>query len=58
MAHVAAQRWDAAAVADEIAAMTVRGAMQSGFAEYWNVDDGRPLGAQPQGWAAVAAALT
>ena len=29
----------------------------SGFAEYWNPEDGAGLGAIPQGWAAVVAAL-
>jgi len=58
MAYVAAQRWGATAIAGEIAAMTMRAAVESGFSEYWNVEDGRSLGARPQGWAALAAAMT
>jgi hypothetical protein len=37
--------------------MTFDGVLASGFAEYWNPEDGTGLGAVPQGWAAVAAAL-
>ena len=37
--------------------MTFAGVLTSGFAEYWNPEDGAGLGAVPQGWAAVAAAL-
>jgi hypothetical protein len=33
------------------------GAMQSGLAEYWHPDTGAPLGAVPQAWAALAAAV-
>ncbi|WP_420638332.1 MGH1-like glycoside hydrolase domain-containing protein [Candidatus Poriferisocius sp.] len=40
-----------------VAAATVRGAMRSGFAEYWDPDDGTAGGAVPQGWAAVAALM-
>jgi hypothetical protein len=58
MAWVAAQRWKRSDVADAVAAMSLRGATQSRFAEYWNVETGRGLGARPQGWAALAAVFT
>jgi hypothetical protein len=32
----------------------VTGAVSSGFAEYWEADTGRPLGAVPQTWSALA----
>ena len=32
-------------------------AQAPGFAEYWNCESGTGLGAIPQGWAAVVAAL-
>jgi hypothetical protein len=37
--------------------MTYAGVLTSAFAEYWSPEDGTGLGAVPQGWAAVAAAL-
>ncbi|MDE0114999.1 MAG: hypothetical protein OXT07_00025 [bacterium] len=40
-----------------VASATVRGAMQSGFAEYWNPDDGAGGGAVPQSWTALAALM-
>ena len=54
---VAAQRWQDAETYAGIAEMTRAGVLTSGFAEYWNPEDGAGLGAVPQGWAAVAAAL-
>ena len=47
--------WDQAAEA--VASSTVRGAMRSGFAEYWNPDDGTGGGAVPQSWTALAALM-
>jgi hypothetical protein len=44
-------------LADELAASTKRSCLRAGFAEYWNPEDGHGLGAKPQTWAAVAAAL-
>ncbi len=41
----------------ELAAMLVRGAVASGFAEYWDPDDGTGLGAAPQSWTALAAVV-
>ena len=40
-----------------LGAMLVRGAMASGWAEYWDADDGTGLGAAPQSWAALAAVV-
>ncbi len=53
----AAQRWGDEAAYARIRDMTYAGVLASGFAEYWNPEDGTGLGAVPQGWAAVAAAL-
>ena len=54
---VAAQRWGDHATYSGIRDVTYAGVLASGFAEYWNPEDGTGLGAVPQGWAAVAAAL-
>jgi hypothetical protein len=54
---VAARRWDDDDTYGRIREMTFGGVLASGFAEYWNPEDGSGLGAVPQGWAAVAAAL-
>ncbi len=43
--------------AEAVASSTVRGAMRSGFAEYWNPDDGTGGGAVPQSWTALAALM-
>jgi hypothetical protein len=40
-----------------LAGMLVRGAVDSGFAEYWDPDDGTGLGAAPQSWTALAAVV-
>ncbi len=45
------------AAAQQVAASTVRGAMCSGFAEYWDPDDGTGGGAVPQSWTALAALM-
>lgn len=52
---VAAQRHGRADDAHRLADMLVRGAERSGWAEYWDADDGTGLGAAPQSWAALAA---
>ena len=44
-------------LAVEIGRLTKHGCLRSGFAEYWNPETGRGLGARPQSWAAVAAAM-
>lgn len=45
------------ATAEQLAATTVRGAVRSGFAEYWDPDDGTGGGAVPQSWTALAALM-
>ncbi len=40
--------------ANHVASRTVAGAMRSGLAEYWTVDDGVGLGAIPQSWTGLA----
>jgi glycogen debranching enzyme len=41
--------------ATALGAMLVEGAVSSGWAEYWDADDGTGLGAVPQSWATLAA---
>lgn len=55
LARVAALRWGRTELADQIAAMTRRGAVASGFSELWDPETGEPRGAVPQTWAALAA---
>lgn len=55
LARVAAMRWGREALAEEVAAMTRRGAAASGFAELWQPETGEARGAVPQTWAALAA---
>jgi hypothetical protein len=57
LAWVAAGRQHRPADRAELAAMLVRGATRSGWAEYWDADDGTGLGAAPQSWAALAAVV-
>lgn len=57
MAYQAAKRWNDVSMMAYLAHATRRGVLQSGFAEFWNPRTGRGLGARPQGWAALAAAL-
>ena len=45
------------ALSGEIGAGLVRGAVASGFAEYWDGDTGRGGGAAPQSWAGLALVL-
>ena len=45
------------ASAQAVASSTVRGAMLSGFAEYWDPDAGIGGGAVPQSWAALVALM-
>ena len=40
-----------------LAQLTAKGATTSGWAEYWNADNGRGLGAVPQTWAGLAIAM-
>ena len=51
---VAARRSGASLVADGLAQKLVSGASESGWAEYWDADDGTGLGAVPQSWATLA----
>jgi hypothetical protein len=55
-AHAARHGGDEA-LAAEIGRLTKRACLRAGFAEYWNPETGRGLGAHPQSWAAVAAAM-
>jgi hypothetical protein len=55
MAGQAALRWGRDDLYAGIARTSLQGALTSGFAEYWNPETGRGLGAIPQGWAAIAA---
>jgi hypothetical protein len=54
---LAATRWQDTSTHAAIREMAVAGTLTSGFAEYWNPEDGTGLGAIPQGWAAVTVAL-
>lgn len=44
--------------ASVVAQQSRRGAWSSGFAEYWDADDGAPGGAVPQSWTTLAALWT
>ncbi len=44
-------------VASSVRTSTVSGAWRSGWAEYWDADDGSGLGAVPQSWTGLAAVL-
>jgi hypothetical protein len=55
---LAARRAGDVARADDLALMARRGAVRSGFAEYWNPTTGRGLGAVPQSWTTLAVVMT
>lgn len=55
--RVAARRHGRDRDARAFADMLVRSAITSGWAEYWDADDGTGLGAAPQSWAALAAVV-
>jgi hypothetical protein len=55
---VGARRGSFTHAAESLATLLVEGVRRSGFAEYWNPDPGAPLGARPQGWAALAAVVS
>ncbi len=57
LAALAARRWGDEATRARIRDLSYAGVVTSGFAEYWNCETGAGLGAIPQGWAAVVAAL-
>jgi hypothetical protein len=54
---VAARRQGREDVARRLRDATVRGAVRSGFAEYWHPDTGEGYGAAPQSWTALAAVM-
>jgi len=54
---LAARRWVDEGTRLAVRDMSMAGTLTSGFAEYWNPESGAGLGAIPQGWAAVSAAL-
>jgi hypothetical protein len=47
----------ASELAVDISRQSKRGIVQSDWSEYWNPETGRSLGARPQTWAALAAAM-
>jgi hypothetical protein len=47
---LALRRWERDAEARDLADLTVKGAVASGWAEYWNPETGEGLGARPQSW--------
>jgi hypothetical protein len=55
---VAARRQERPDVSDVVARTLRSGALRSGWAEYWDADDGTGLGAAPQSWATVALLVT
>lgn len=57
LAACAARRCGDDPLATEIGRLTKRACLRAGFAEYWNPETGRGLGARPQSWSAVAAAM-
>jgi hypothetical protein len=54
---LAARRWGLSEVAEDIAAKSRRAAFGTGWAEYWNPETGRGLGAIPQSWTTVVIAM-
>jgi hypothetical protein len=57
LAWLAATRCGESELASAVAATTKASCVRAGFAEYWHPETGRGLGARPQTWAAVAAAM-
>ena len=54
LSWVAASRQGRETEVDALGAMLLDGATRSGWAEYWDADDGTGLGAVPQSWATLA----
>lgn len=54
---VALKRRNRPVEAASVAASTTRGAVESGFAEYWHPDTGQGAGAIPQSWTALVAVI-
>jgi glycogen debranching enzyme len=57
LAALAARHCGLPALANDIAQTTKRAVLRARFSEYWNPETGRGLGARPQTWAAVVAAM-
>jgi hypothetical protein len=57
LAVVAARQCDEPLIAGNIGETTKKACLRARFAEYWDAETGRGLGARPQTWAAVAAAM-
>jgi len=55
---LAQRRWGRHDEAARIARMTVDAALESGWAEYWDPETGRGLGAVPQSWTGLVLAMT
>ena len=55
--RLALQRWGRHDDAAGITEQTVRAALANGWAEYWNPEDGHGLGAVPQTWTGLVAAM-
>lgn len=54
---LAQHRWNRTSAADQLANETAQAAEESGWAEYWNPDTGRGLGAIPQTWTGLVIAM-
>jgi glycogen debranching enzyme len=50
---LALKRWHMAEQAEDLAVRTCRGAIRSGWSEYWNPETGEGLGARPQSWSGL-----
>jgi mannosylglycerate hydrolase MGH1-like protein len=57
LAVQACRRWQFDDLATQLSEQGKRGIAQAGWSEYWNPETGRGLGARPQTWAALAAAM-
>jgi hypothetical protein len=57
LAVQACRRWHLDDLAIHLSEQGKRGIVRAGWSEYWNPETGRGLGARPQTWAALAAAM-
>ena len=57
LAVQACRRWGLDDLATQLSEQGKRGIIQADWSEYWNPETGRGLGARPQTWAALAAAM-
>jgi glycogen debranching enzyme len=55
---LALRRWQRVDEANALAQRTRAAALRSGWAEYWDPETGRGLGAIPQSWTGLVAAMT